>query len=268
MDSIEQIPAYICQNLHGIFCDIDDTLTTDGKLLDCSYQALWNAYYAGLKIVPITGRPAGWVDHIARMWPVSAVIGENGAFYFWMQDNKMHRFFLQDQATRAEGRKKLEAIKNQILAQFPQVQVAADQLYRESDLAIDFCEDVPRVDPSIIPQILQIFKAAGAQAKVSSIHINGWFGDFNKLTTCYLLLEKLWNQDPANSMMHYIFCGDSPNDEPMFAAFPHTVGVANVTPWLRMMKAHPKYCTASKGGQGFAEMVNIILQRRKVIGQE
>lgn len=261
---IQDIPDIVCKQLRGIFCDIDDTITWHGKLLDCSYQALWSAYRAGLRIVPITGRPAGWVDHLARMWPVSAVIGENGAFYFWLQNGKMNRYFVQDSATRAIHRAKLQTLQAEILAKIPGVAIAADQLYRESDLAIDFCEDVAPMDRSQVLEIVKLFQNAGAQAKISSIHVNGWFGEFNKLSTCKLLLKNLWHEEDENSLSSYLFCGDSPNDEPMFAAFQNGVAVANVKPWLHLMPSQPHYITSGEGGNGFAEMVEIILQKRAV----
>lgn len=262
MIPIQEIPEAVCKNLRGIFCDIDDTLTEKGKLPACSYAALWAAYDAGLRVVPVTGRPAGWVDHFARMWPVTAVIGENGAFYFWMQDNKMKRHFLQTREERLHYRAKLQEIERQVLASVPGAAVSADQAYRESDLAIDFCEDVKALPRSEILKIVEIFQAQGAKAKISSIHVNGWFGDFDKLTTCRLLLQNLWGEESESSLGSYLFCGDSPNDEPMFAAFPHAVGVANILPWLSLLKHPPKYQTQATGGEGFAEMVNILLGKR------
>lgn len=259
---IEQIPATVCQKLRGIFCDIDDTITTQGKLMDCSYKALWDAHRAGLRVVPITGRPAGWVDHIARMWPVDAVIGENGAFYFWMQNGKMHRYFIQDAAIRASNRARLSKLQAEILAKIPGVAVSADQLYRESDLAIDFCEDVPPVAREKVLQVVQIFHNAGAQAKISSIHVNGWFGEFNKLSTCRLLLSNLFHESDLDAIGNYLFCGDSPNDEPMFAEFIHGVAVANIRDWLHLIKKTPHYITSLSGSEGFAEMTKIILQKR------
>ena len=224
MEVITTIPTEVCQNLRGIFCDIDDTLTSNGKLVDVAYQALWDAHRAGLRLVPITGRPAGWVDHLARMWPVDAVIGENGAFYFWMSSGKMHRYFVQDETTRRHYRRELERIEQAIKLEVPEAAVSADQSYREADLAIDFCEDIPRLPSEAIERIAAIFRRAGAQAKISSIHVNGWFGDFDKLSTCYLLGQNLWRETDDFLKAHYLFCGDSPNDEPMFSSFPLTVG--------------------------------------------
>ena len=67
--------------IRGVLTDIDDTLTTHGRLTAQAYAALERLRAAGRRVIPITGRPAGWCDHIARMWPVDAVVGENGAFY-------------------------------------------------------------------------------------------------------------------------------------------------------------------------------------------
>ncbi len=71
------------EGVAGVLADIDDTITTEGRLTPEAYAALGRLHDAGLIVVPITGRPAGWCDHIARMWPVSGVVGENGAF--WMR---------------------------------------------------------------------------------------------------------------------------------------------------------------------------------------
>ena len=68
--------------VRGVLLDIDDTLTTDGRLTAKAYAALADLRNAGKLVVPVTGRPAGWCDHIARLWPVDAIVGENGAFYF------------------------------------------------------------------------------------------------------------------------------------------------------------------------------------------
>lgn len=262
LKEISEIPAADCRKLRGVFCDIDDTLTCHGKLLDSAYHALWEGHRAGLRIVPITGRPAGWVDHMARMWPVDAIIGENGAFYFWMAHNKMQRRFIQEPELRRANRRKLEDLRRQILAEIPGAAISADQAYREIDLAVDFCEDVAPLPRCDILRIKEIFESAGAQAKISSIHVNGWFGDFDKMTTCRTLIRDLWQEDPQQVLDHYIFCGDSPNDEPMFAAFPNSVGVANVRPWLDDMQHHPRYCSDRQGGEGFARMMEVILQKR------
>ncbi len=265
MKPINEITKKQCSDLSAIFFDIDDTFSTDGIITNDAYNALWRAKEANLALVPITGRPGGWVDHIARMWPVDAVIGENGAFYFWMENNKMQRFYLQSSQERKNNRQKLDQIAQKILAEVPGCAIAADQAYREIDLAIDFAEDVPALQKNEINQILAIFKEYGAEAKVSSIHVNGWFGNFDKFSTMRLFCEKMWRQDFATHKNQYLFLGDSPNDEPMFANFSLSIGVNNVLDFKEYFTALPVFITNKRSGHGFAEAIDIVLQKRQIL---
>jgi hypothetical protein len=262
MQALSELSPEICKQLQFIFCDIDDTLTTNGKLPAESYSALWRATECGLRIVPVTGRPAGWVDHFARMWPVDAVVGENGGLYFWMSDGKMNWHFLQSEAERLANRQRLNNIGHKILARIPCAAISKDQPYREIDLAIDFAEDVGPLSDDEISTIAEMFQAEGAKAKISSIHVNGWFGEFDKLSTCKQMASALWDID-AETLRHIaIYCGDSPNDEPMFEWFKYSVGVANVRHFLHRLQHLPRFITASEGGLGFAEMVDYIISHR------
>jgi len=264
---LEKLTRKVCRNLKGIFCDIDDTLTNHGKLPADSYRALWALKEAGLRVVPVTGRPAGWVDHLARMWPVDAVIGENGAFYFTLdksqgRDGKLVQRFVQEKAVREANRKKLWAVFAQLEKKLPGLQVASDQGYREIDLAVDFCEDVPRRPEAEIDAIVAAFEKAGAQAKISSIHVNAWFGAHDKYSCCRLLLEELFGENFDEERDNYLYFGDSPNDEPLFREFTNTVGVANVREFLPRMKSPPRFITKKDGGHGFAEAAKWILKQR------
>ncbi|MGZ3692826.1 MAG: HAD-IIB family hydrolase [Bdellovibrionota bacterium] len=265
--ALEKLSKKVCRSLKGIFADIDDTLTVHGKLPEDSYRALWQLQRAGLRMVPVTGRPAGWVDHLARMWPVDAVIGENGAFYFYLdmkqgRDGKLIQRFVQEKALRETNRKKLWEVFHALSKEMPGLEVASDQGYREIDLAVDFCEDVPRRPEKDIDQIVAAFVKAGAQAKISSIHVNAWFGAHDKYSCCRLLLRELWNEDFDKERENYLYFGDSPNDEPLFREFPNTVGVANVRDFLPRMKHTPRFITKKDGGHGFAEAVKWILKQR------
>lgn len=265
--SLDKLSKKACRQLKGVFCDIDDTLTNHGKLPADSYKALWDLKKAGLRVVPITGRPAGWVDHLARMWPVDAVIGENGAFYFTLdpsqgRDGKLVQRFVQDKATREANRKKLWQVFEDLRKKMPSLAVASDQGYREIDLAVDFCEDVARLPEKDIDAIVAAFVKAGAQAKISSIHVNAWFGQHDKYSCCRLLLKELYQEDFDQERENYIYFGDSPNDEPLFREFSNTVGVANVREFLPRMKHPPKFITKKEGGHGFAEAAKWILKQR------
>ena len=250
-----------------LLTDIDDTLTTDGRVTRDAYDALWQARAAGLRIVPVTGRPAGWCDAIARQWPVDGVIGENGALYYRLTANGMTRVYAQDAATRAANRLRLDAIRDAVLREVPGCAVAADQPFRMFDLAIDFCEDVPRLSREDVARIVAVFTRHGATAKVSSIHVNGWFGAFDKLTMARRFVENLDGVPPEQHASAYAFCGDSPNDEPLFAAFAHTFAVANVSHFLDDMRHRPAWLADAAGGAGFAEVVAALLGARVAAGQ-
>ena len=252
------------RRVRGVLTDIDDTLTTEGKLTPDAYEALGRLREAGFLVVPITGRPAGWCDHIARMWPVDAVVGENGAFYFRYDAKvrKLEKRFLDDEATRAEKRARLKRLGDRILAEVPGAALASDQLYRESDLAIDFCEDVPPLPAAVVDRIVALFEEAGCTAKISSIHVNGWYGDYDKLGMSRRLLREAFAIDLDQRRDEFVYAGDSPNDQPMFAYFPHAVGVANVRDFSDRLKDKPRYVTPSRGGAGFAELAAGLLAAR------
>ncbi len=243
----------------ALLVDIDDTLTTHGKLTAEAYAALERAHRAGLRVVPVTGRPAGWCDHIARMWPVDAVVGENGAFYFWFGDGRLNKRFMDDAATRSRKRSLLASLADDIFHQVPGTALASDQPYRETDLAIDFCEDVPALPLAAAERIAELMRAAGLTAKISSIHVNGWFGDYDKLTTTRLLFRERFALDLDAANPRVVFAGDSPNDAAMFAYFESSVGVANVR---RFADLRPKFVTQAASGAGFAELAAHLLRGR------
>lgn len=261
-DPYQQLPADRLAGIKGVFTDIDDTLSTRGKLTPAAFDALWRLHGAGLRVVVVTGRPAGWCDHIARFWPVDAVIGENGGFYFHYDGRQLKRRFLYSAEERAEFRRRLEAVKGRILGEVPGCALASDQPYREYDLAIDFCEDVPPLSREQILRIKSIFEAAGAHAKISSIHVNGWFGDFDKLTMARLMCRELFQLDLDRDRESFAYCGDSPNDEPMFAFFPLSFGMANLRAFLDLLTHPPAVLTTQAAGAGFREVADLILQAR------
>jgi len=258
---IQQFPPDARKNVRYVLTDIDDTLTLDGRLPAAALAAMERLEAAGKHVIPITGRPAGWCDHIARMWPVAAVVGENGAFYYRYDRARrtMQRSYFKNADVRSADRRRLEAVKAEILAAIPGCAVSADQAFREADLAIDFCEDVPRLSPEKVDRIVQIFEASGAQAKVSSIHVNGWFGAYDKLTMTRRLFHEAFDEELEAIKTQVVFAGDSPNDQPMFAFFPYAVGVANVREFCGRMDVLPAWVTQQAGGLGFAELAEVLL---------
>jgi hypothetical protein len=248
------------QRIRGLLFDIDDTLTTDGKLTVKAYAGLERLKRAGRILVAITGRPAGWCDHIARMWPVDAVVGENGAFYFCLKQGKLHKRFHDLDDVRALNRTRLKAVGARILEQVPGCALASDQPYRETDLAIDYCEDVPPLPFEAAERIEVLMRGEGLTAKLSSIHVNGWFGVYDKLSMTQLLFAEQFGISPDTLRQAFAFAGDSPNDAPMFSFFECSVGVANIVRFAGKFEPEPKYVTRGAAGDGFAELAARLLE--------
>jgi len=261
MKPLASMPDATRRAIRGVLTDIDETVSTHGRLTAEAYTAMERLHRAGKLVIPITGRPAGWCDHIARFWPVDAVVGENGALYMRYDPaaHKLVRRFIDDEPTRLRHRERLTAIADRILAAVPGSALASDQRYREADVAIDFCEDVPPLDRSSIDRIVTMMEAEGMTAKVSSIHVNGWFGTYDKLTMTKHLLHEVFAIDVDADRADFVFVGDSANDAPMYAFFPHAVGVANVRQFADRIPSLPAYVTRAESGAGFAEVANFLL---------
>jgi len=262
MHLLNEINPENLAGLQGVFADIDETISTRGKIHPRAFDALWRLHDAGFRVVPVTGRPAGWCDHIARFWPVDAVVGENGGFYFHHDGSKMRKRFLHGEKERAGFRRRLAALRRRILKEVPGCAVASDQRYREYDLAIDFCEDVPALPRAEVLRIKALFEEAGAHARISSVHVNGWYGDFDKLSTALLCARELFDLDLQADNRLFAFCGDSPNDEPMFRFFERSFGVANVRDFADLMTHKPAFVTTASSGEGFVEMAEFLLKAR------
>ncbi len=243
-----------------LLTDIDGTLTEHGRLPAHSYNSLCELAHAGFKVIPVTGRPAGWCEMIARLWPVHGVVGENGAFYFRYDGKKMNRVFVRAKHERKADKQKLRAIRQQIKKEIPGAGLASDQFARLFDLAIDFCEDVRPLPKDQIKRIKAIFEEHGAIAKVSNIHVNGWFGDYDKVSTCKLYLKNELGFSEAQMREQCAFAGDSPNDEPMFGFLPNSFAVANIKEFLPELKHKPAFITKGEEGSGFVEIATRLLE--------
>jgi hypothetical protein len=271
------------RQLIGVFTDIDDTLTTEGAITPDALQALGALKAAGLHVIPITGRPIGWSERFARgdpargllPWPVDAIVAETGAVAFVGQNldeiglqpplhlrKKLSKLYQQDAATRAANYCRMQDVARQVLREVPGAQLSQDSPGRETDIAIDHSE-FTHLGPEQIAQVVQIIRAAGMTATVSSIHINGWFGAHNKLVGARWIVDELFGRDLEAEIDRWAFVGDSTNDQVMFEHFPHSVGVANIRRFQAQLKHLPRYITASVRGAGFAEVAAAILQARR-----
>jgi len=252
--------------------DIDDTLTHGGKLPALSYDALWKLKEAGFKVIPVTGRPAAWCDLIARQWPCDGVIGENGALAFWEElpcgpPGEKGRLATLKAMYHPEAVKNdhsaLERIKKRAIAEVPGLRLAKDQFARLFDMALDFAEEEPVLPLSAADRVRVIAEEEGARAKVSSIHVNIWMGHYDKVSMASMFLARRFGWQSGAGDREVLFVGDSPNDEPMFEAFPLTCAVANISRYEGMIKSLPAYVASREYGEGFAEIVNTILAAKR-----
>ncbi len=250
----------IAGKIDFVLCDLDDTLTLNGQLPAASYAGLEQLARAGKKLIVVTGRPAGWCDMIARFWPVEGVVGENGAFYFrhLRSEKRMLRKYLFSEKKRERDRAKLAAFFADLSKTYPKIKLASDQAFRVSDIAIDICEDVTPLSKEIVRDIVVKLESLGASVKVSSIHINAWIGKFDKLSMLNMLLQDEFGLSAAKAKKCTLYIGDSPNDEPMFAFFTHTVGVRNIEKFVSEIRALPEYIARGEGGLGFLELARIL----------
>ena len=261
MKPLAALPNIARQDIRCVLTDIDDTLSTQGRITAETYTAMEALHAAGYLVIPVTGRPAGWCDHIARMWPVDAIVGENGALYMRHDDvaRVLKKRFVAEEGERKRDRQRLAAIGEKILRGIPGCAIASDQQYRETDIAIDYCEDVVPLSREDVERIVAMMRSEGMSAKVSSIHVNGWFGSYDKLAMTRTLLAEEFGIDLDAEQQRCIFIGDSPNDAPMFGFFSYSIGVANVHAFGDAIATPPKYVTTAKAGAGFAELATFLL---------
>jgi len=241
--------------------DIDDTLTREGAIEPAALQALHRLRDAGLPVVAITGRPQGWSEPFARAWPLAALVAENGALAWLSGADGVHAEYVQDAATRAHNAVRLRQVAAQVLAQVPGATLARDSAGRVTDIAVDHAEFTSLDEPTI-SQVVALMRESGLNATVSSIHINGWIGAHSKLSGAHWMMRRLFGRELGDEIEHWIYVGDSTNDQALFEAFPLSVGVANLMRFERQLQHWPAYLTLAERGAGFAEVATAILAAR------
>lgn len=269
MQTLDSFYAADLRGLVGIFTDIDDTLTTDGAITSDALQALSDLKTAGMYVIPITGRPIGWCERFMNgaaqpAWPVDAMVAENGAVAFvqgTLPNEPLRKIYQQDADTRSANQTRMKDIAAQVAAQVPGVNLSEDRAGRETDLAFDYAEFAHH-SPGTVQRVLDVLQRAGMQTTVSSIHIHGCFGDFNKWQGACWIVRELLGRDLAQELNRWVFVGDSGNDQAMFQHFTHSVGVANIARFVPQLQYLPRYVTQGERGAGFAEVAQAILAAR------
>ena len=275
MTPLSQWPVEQRRNIIGVFTDIDDTLTTHGDISADALQALADLKAAGLHVIPITGRPVGWAESFAKTWPVDALVAENGGVAWVGQKNVknsgkiglqpayllpkvLSKTYQNYALIRAENSFKMQKIAALVTSKIQGVEVSKDSAGRETDLAFDYNE-FANLSPETVQQVVELLQSQGMQTTVSSIHIHGCFGHFDKWTGAQWIVRELFQRDLAAELDQWVFVGDSGNDQAMFQHFTHSVGVANIRRFESQLTYLPRYITPSERGAGFAEVAELLL---------
>jgi HAD superfamily hydrolase (TIGR01484 family) len=266
-----QAPSDMLSHCVGVLTDIDDTLTKDGAIEPEALQALHDARDAGLPVVAITGRPLGWSLPFASAWPVLAIVAENGAVSARRsgkdegkesaQAEGLLVEYVQDETTRQHNSARLKSVAAEVLHQLPHARLASDSAGRVTDIAVDHSEHA-HLSEDDIAKVVAIMKAAGMQATVSSIHVNGWFGSHSKWSGACWIVERLLSRSLPDEASRWIYVGDSTNDQVMFERLPNAVGVANLMRFESQITRWPRYLTEHERGRGFAEVISRVLAEK------
>ena len=275
MKPLADWPLSARRKIIGVLTDIDDTLTTEGAITNDALKALHDLKSAGLSVIAITGRPVGWSEKVVLgvddTWPVDAVVAENGSVAIFLDkidllradyiNSPLLKIYQQDRVARAKNGQRMKQVTARVLCEVRGALVSQDSDGRETDIAIDHSE-FTKLSVEKMAQVVQIMQAEGMNATVSSIHINGWFGDHNKLTGARWIVRELFGRALDDEMDRWVYVGDSTNDQLMFEHFAHSVGVANIRRFEAQLSHKPRYITQGERGAGFAEVARALLQAR------
>ena len=254
-------PPDLLRAVRGVLTDIDDTLTTDGAITAPARGALQALRDAGLPVIAITGRPMGWSEPVARDWPIDAIVAENGAVALFRDGARLCIEFAQDQATRTHNAARLRQAAERVLRDVPGTTLARDSAGRVTDIAVDHAE-FARLAPAQVAEVVRVMRAEGMHATVSSIHVNGWFGEHDKLSGARWIVQRLLGRALEPEAAHWVYVGDSTNDQLMFGRFPLSVGVANLLQFADALTVWPAYLTRGERGEGFAEVAAALVAAR------
>ncbi len=259
---LSELPLRAWAGVTGLMTDIDDTLTRDGAIEPAALDALHALRAAAIPVLAITGRPHGWSLPFACEWPVAAIVAENGAVSLIGHRDGVHTEFAQDAATRAHNARRLQQVAARVTQQVPGATLAQDSAGRLTDIAVDHSE-FSRLDAVAIERVLALMREAGMTASVSSIHVNGWFGQHSKWTGAQWMVQRLFGRRLDDELGRWVYVGDSTNDQLMFERLPHSVGVANLCRFAAELQHWPAWLTAAERGQGFAEVAQALLAARR-----
>lgn len=237
----------------ALFSDVDGTLTTRGRIEASTYVALDGLAAAGLPVILVTGRPAGWAQALMSLMPVAAAIAENGGVSFIRRDDRVDKLYGVPAAQLPEWRRRMRAAVMDVIQEVPGARLSTDSKFREVDMAVDWNEEAA-LSQDDAQHVVERLRQAGFAAARSSVHVNFGPPGFDKASACARVVDLVLGGDPQ-ALGGYVYVGDALNDEPAFRAFPRSVGVANVERWWDLLEHKPRFVTRDAGGAGLREVI-------------
>jgi HAD superfamily hydrolase (TIGR01484 family) len=258
MQPIALLPAAEARSLSGLLFDLDDTLLDHGRLPESAYSALFRLREAGLELLCVTGRPAGWGEVLVRQWPIAGAVTENGALAWVRDGNAVRRLDTVDESERRTRGERLAVIVSEVQQAFPELVAASDVAGRITDFTFDIGED-RRIAPTMVHSAVDLARRHGARTTVSSVHLHVSLDGDDKASGTVRVLGSLFGEDPTRALARWAFIGDSENDQACFAAFKTTLAVANLRGLLSIA---PRYLTTAARSDGFVEAARTLVARR------
>lgn len=258
MRPIATLPADEARRLSGLLFDLDDTLLDHGRLPETAYASLFRLREAGLELVCVTGRPAGWGEVLVRQWPIAAAVTENGALAIVRDAGGVRAVDCVEHAERRARAQALQAMVHELRAAFPELEPASDVGSRVTDFTFDIGED-RQVPKATVAQVVAEARRRGAHTTASSVHLHVSLDGDDKASGVVRVLGMRFGEDPTRALGRWAFIGDSENDQACFAAFRTSIGVANLSGRPSLA---PRYITAAPRSAGFVEAADTLISRR------
>lgn len=259
MRPLRELSRETCRDLHGLLFDLDDTFLEHGVLTEAAYSALWRLKATGLTLIAVTGRPASWGSLFAQIWPVEAVISENGHIAYRRVAGRVKAIDSVPEAQRAKRTKKLVEIAERLMSEVPELRFSDDTKGRISDLTFDIGEHQV-LDRGVVISARKRAEQLGARTALSSVHLHITLDTHDKASGVLALLRTELGWDSTRARARFAYIGDSENDASCFAAFRTSVSVSNLRGQFSLP---PAYICAGESAAGFVELAERIISSKK-----
>ncbi len=252
------VAADLFQNIRLVATDMDGTLTQRGKFTPALLQALEDLAAAGIEVLIVTGRSAGWVSGLATYLPIAGAIAENGGLFY--PAGCEAPVVLTPIPDPTAHRQQLTETFQQLQTELPQIRESGDNRFRITDWTFD----VHSLSPAQLQKLGNLCQHLGWGFTYSNVqcHIKPLGQD-----KAAGLLQVLGSYFPKYTPEQVLTVGDSPNDESLFdpSYFPISVGVANVLDYTDQLSHHPVYVTTAAEGEGFGELAQLLVEATTAI---